>query len=153
MKTAVRSHVIYFSTELHCVSVADLLASLAAMAALCSFQQLQPAAAVKCSLHLMSGDVLETTWPALGDKLSIGHFFNLAKTKLGVSECDIKLVIGKTHLSAEHDAWSMFFDLQEVKHAIAEHMEVKIYVVRLRERDTSEQAENERALQRLRFSV
>ena len=44
------------------------------------------------------------------------------------SHCLLRLVVGKTTLSAEN-AGRKFFALQEIQDAIGEHAEVKIYVV------------------------
>ena len=96
---------------------------------------------VKCSLlRLKFGEVLEPlaiTKPTFGDEnLSMGHFFRVAKMKLCVPECDIKLVVGKKSspnvLSAK-DASLKFFHLQGVEDAIGEHGEVNIYVMLARE--------------------
>ena len=95
---------------------------------------------VKCTLVLMSGEVLSTTWPDIADfRLSVGHFFNIAKTSLSVresenvSECEIRLAIGRRPLTAEN-VGEKFFALAEVQDMIAEHAEpqVKIDVVRVR---------------------
>ena len=86
---------------------------------------------VKCTLLLMSGEVLTTTYLKMEDeRLSMGHFFHLAKTSLSVSECEIRLAIGRTTLTAQ-DAARKFFALQEVQDMMGEHAEVKINVVRV----------------------
>ena len=92
---------------------------------------------VECTLVLMSGEVLSITHAHIGDvHLSMGHFFNIAKTALSVresekvSECEIRLAIGRTTLTADNAA-EKFFALQEVQDMIGEHAEpqVKIDVV------------------------
>jgi hypothetical protein len=89
---------------------------------------------MKCKLLMMSGEVVATTYPELGDKrLSLGHFFHIAKTSLGVAEREISLVIGRN--SAEpvraESMGEKFFALASTQDAIAEHGEVEIYVVRV----------------------
>ena len=86
---------------------------------------------LKCTLRLLSDKVIDSAYPAKGDlHFSVGSFFNKAKTKLGVPESAINLVIGQTTLSADSQA-RRFFLLKDVKDAIqANVQELTIYVIK-----------------------
>ena len=84
---------------------------------------------VKCTLVLMSGGVLSSEFVNMGD-LSIGNLFNIAKTTLSVTKCEIQLAIGTTRLTAANSE-QMCFALDEVQEMIREHGEVKVVVVRV----------------------
>ena len=78
----------------------------------------------------MSGEVLTNAYPELSDeRLSMRHFFHLAKLSLNVAMREISLVIGRTRLNPKNVV-TKFFALQVVQHAIVEHAEVKINVIR-----------------------
>ena len=79
----------------------------------------------------MPGQVLAFTCVGMEDKhLSMGHFFNVAKKRLNMSERERKLVIGRITLNVE-TITSKFFAFPEIHDAMAEYTEVKISVVRV----------------------